>query len=312
MTPPSHKPKRTGGTRKRASHTAAKMARGVAYLARDPVHAKLLPQGAGDSVERLSLAAGILKPWMCRLFERAWYRRLMNGMVEKMAAGELMRFTLRKRFVDDEVRAAIADGARQVLVVGAGFDTLGLRMAEAFPHVTVVEVDAPATAARRRSAIAKMGATRANLHVVAADLAVARLSDVVGSIPDWQTDARSVAAAEGVLMYLDEGEVRALLGEIKNITGSETRVVFTYVSPDDKGRPYLGRLGALTRGALKLIGEPLRWAVRGEELRGFLEQSGFCLLGPGDRFDLRQRYLVPAGIDQEVGRLERFAVAEWG
>ncbi len=52
-----------------------------------------------------------------------------------------------------------------------------------------------------------MGAGRANNHVVAADLAVARLSDVVRSIPDWRTDAQSVAAAEGVLMYLDEGEV---------------------------------------------------------------------------------------------------------
>ena len=44
-----------------------------------------------------------------------------------------------------------------VLIVGAGFDTLGLRIADAHPSVRVVEVDVPATAERRRKAIAKMG-----------------------------------------------------------------------------------------------------------------------------------------------------------
>ncbi|NIM52616.1 MAG: SAM-dependent methyltransferase [Gemmatimonadales bacterium] len=306
------KPKPTTGRRRRASHTAAKVARGVVFLARDPVHAALLPEGAADTVERLSLAAGALKPWMCRLFETRWYRWLVDRALGRLWPGELMRLTLRKRFVDDEVRAAISDGARQVLIVGAGFDALGLRMAEVFPEVTVVEVDTPATAARRRSAIERMGALRANLHVVGADLGATSLGEVLRAVPAWQTDARTVAVAEGVVMYLDRSAVGAFLGEIRDNAASGSRLVFSYLRADQQGRPYMGRWSALSRLALRLVGEPLRWGAREGELDRILAAAGFRLLGPPERFDLRQRYLAPAGIDQPVGQVERFVVAEAG
>ncbi|UCD25460.1 MAG: class I SAM-dependent methyltransferase, partial [Gemmatimonadota bacterium] len=148
--------------RKKSSMTAAKVARGMVFLANDPVHRKLMPDGAADSVERLCLAAGVIKPWMCRLFASNWYRRLVTGLTERFWPGELMRLTLRKRFVDDEVRSAIRAGACQVLIVGAGFDTLGLRAAAAFPSVRVVEVDVPATVERRRKAIEKTGGSPEN------------------------------------------------------------------------------------------------------------------------------------------------------
>ena len=85
--------------------------------------------------------AGVVTPWMERLFGSRWYRGLVARLMKKMGPGELLRLTLRKRFVDDEVRTAIDDGARQLLIVGAGFDTLGLRVTQDVSDVVVVEVD---------------------------------------------------------------------------------------------------------------------------------------------------------------------------
>ena len=43
--------------------------------------------------------------------------------------GIVRHWMLRKKWIELRVRAAIADGADQVVVLGAGFDTLGVRMA---------------------------------------------------------------------------------------------------------------------------------------------------------------------------------------
>ncbi len=305
----THRGKGRWGRHTRSSHTAAKIARGVVYLARDPLHAGLFPEGAAESVERLALAAGAVTPRMCRFFERRWVRGLLQRVVEKLGPGEFMRLTLRKRFVDDETRAAIADGATQLLIVGPGFDTVGLRMAEAFPHVTVVEVDMPATAERRRHAIEQLGTTYQNHHLLGVDVSSVPLGDVLAGISSWDSKARSVVVAEGVLMYLGESEVTSFLAELKEHTGLESRLVFTYLRGDERGKPSLGKLGFI-KASLKLAGEPLHWAVGKEELEPFFQRAGCRLLGPPERFDLHRRYLEPAGLgDQPVGKMEQVAVA---
>jgi hypothetical protein len=86
--------------------------------------------------------------------------------------------------------------------------------------------------------------------------------------------------------------------------------VFSYVTTDEKGRPYFGRLSGLIRVSARLMGEPLRWGAASGELTDLLEDNGFRLLSPLERYDLRLRYLAPRGVDQPVGQMERFAVAE--
>jgi O-methyltransferase involved in polyketide biosynthesis len=116
----------------------------------------------------------------------------MERTVDWVGPGELMRLTLRKRFVDDEVRSAIEKGAEQLLVVGAGFDTLGLRIAESFPGVTVVELDAPATARLRNKAIAGIESLHSNYHLEGVDLASTKLSEVLAAMAAWGTTSACV------------------------------------------------------------------------------------------------------------------------
>lgn len=302
-------PSQSRAARNKPSHTAAKVARAVVFLARDPLHASLLPEGAAESLESFALASGALKPWMCRLFDNPLYRKSVFGIVGSLWSGELMRVTLRKRFVDDEARAAVSDGARQVLVVGAGYDTLGLRMAADHPDVLVAEVDTPATAARRNKAITELSAARSNHIVVSADLGNKGLGEVLDEISGWSTELQTVVLAEGVVMYLEEKGVLSFLSAIRNNCGLNTSLIFSYLLADESGRPLMGRLSGLSRLSLKLVGEPLRWGVQEGELETFLNGAGFRLLGPPGRYDLGERYLRPEGIDQAVGSVERFAVA---
>jgi O-methyltransferase involved in polyketide biosynthesis len=47
--------------------------------------------------------------------------------------GIVRHWMLRKRWIESRVRARIAAGASQVVVLGAGLDTLGVRLASELP-----------------------------------------------------------------------------------------------------------------------------------------------------------------------------------
>jgi methyltransferase (TIGR00027 family) len=279
------------------SQTAIKVARMLVYLGYDPQIAPLLPSGAAVMTERLLLATGGMRPWMIDLYRRPGYRRVLDRFSEATARGMVARVGLRKRFVDDEVRAAIELGAAQVLVVGAGFDTLCMRLAAEFPRVRLFEIDHPATHASKRAGVQALGGERQNLILVGADLGQTRLEDVLRATEQWDPRARTVAVAEGVLMYLERDAVERFFTAVRTCTGAESRVVFTYLKCDRQGRADLGRFGSLTRAALALLGETMHWCVESEAaLCDFLGRLGFEYEPAPERFDLGVRYLRPAGL----------------
>ena len=166
-----------------------------------------------------------------------------------------------------------------VLVVGGGYDTLCLRLAAEFPDVAFVELDHPPTHQSKAKAVEAMGATRPNLHLRGVDLSERSLAEVLAEAPFWSPGAKSVAIAEGVLMYLSEDEVVAFLTAVRESTATGSRVLATYVFDGSLGRESLGWLGSLLSGLLKLVGEPFKWGVDGNGIEGFLAARGFRVLG---------------------------------
>ncbi|MEX1363398.1 MAG: SAM-dependent methyltransferase [Nannocystaceae bacterium] len=278
-----------------ASRTALKVARVLLYVATDPRRAELLPPGSVETTEALLRAAGALQDWHLRVYRGPRSRRLLGWAEGKLLPGQSTHLVLRKRFIDDETRAAIEDGATQVLVVGAGFDTLGLRLARAHRGVRFIEVDHPATQSLKRHALDQLDRP-ANLHLYPADLGETSLPEVLDEL-GWDPDARSVVIAEGLLMYLDEHDVADFLRGVASVLSPRSRMLGTYLLPDERGRPQMGRLGGLSRASLALLGEPMRWAVSPEEIATLLLDCGLEPSAQPGRVDLRLRYLVPAGLD---------------
>lgn len=293
------------------SQTAVKLARVLVYLAHDPEFAPLLPAGAGEATERLLLVIGELAPWMVRLYEKPGYHRMIDRVADSFARGQTLRMGLRKRFLDDEVRSALADGARQVLVVGAGYDTLCLRLAAEFPEVRFVEIDHPATHASKRAGVAKSGAESPNLVLLGVDLAKRSLAAALTDLPGWDRQAPSIVVAEGVLMYLPVAAVEQFFVDVHASTGPGSRVAFTWMRCDERGRPYIGRLGWMTRAALVLMGEALHWCVADQAaMQEFLARQHWTFAPDPQRFDLGRRYLEGTPLfDPEASPFEFMAVA---
>lgn len=293
----------------RPSLTAQRIARGILYLAADEGVAALLPPSCVEATERLLAAAGLITPRQVSLIRKPWLVRIFGSIERLTTPGVGLKIAVRKRFLDDETRRAISDGATQVLVVGAGFDTLCQRLALEFPNVQFVEVDHPGTHGVKRMAVEKTGAAAPNLHLLAADLAAESLADALSRSP-WQSDAPSVVVAEGVLMYLDASAISALLTAVKDNTSPGSRLLFTYMQPDAKGRPWAGSFSSLTRTTLRLLGEPWRWAIRRDEAPEFFKRHGYLYDESPELYDFRRRYLEPAGLaDRALAEIELVALA---
>jgi methyltransferase (TIGR00027 family) len=282
----------------RPSSTAALIAAATVFLARDPRLAALVPAGAAprcvrclESVSLMRAVQAVSHPalrWAARLAERA------------TVPGLLVHFMLRKRWIEEAVRAALAEGWEQVVVIGAGFDTLASRLSIEFPRASFLEIDHPATQARKRVA---MGSAPANLHFIAADLSRTRLQDALSAERAFRPDVRSVFIIEGLLMYLGDAEVGGVFATLREGLRAGVRVVFTVMEPARDGRSAFHNATPLVKWLLVRWSEPFKSALRRDEAGRFLEGFGFRLQDLADSETLRSRYLAPA-------RLEHLTLAQ--
>ena len=298
----------------RPSLTAIKIARGIVFVAEDPRVRALLPPGTVELNAQLLRAAQLLTPSMEKLYRNPWFRSFAHWVARHTTPGQMMTLPIRKRFMDDEVVRAIEHGARQLLVVGAGFDTLALRIAERFPDVRCFEIDHPATERVKRAAVDALKLDRSNLHLVAVDLASTRLPEALERAPHWKSDVVSVIVAEGVLMYLDESDVTEFLEGARAVTASGTTLLFTHIRTDEQGELVIsteGKRAGFMRAVLKFVGEPLKWGIGKDALSGFLGAHGYTLEQSPTPEQLRVRYLEPVGLgDEIVGDIELMAAAK--
>lgn len=175
-------------------------------------------------------------------------------------------FWHRKRWLEAQVRRALANGAGRVLVAGAGFDTLALRLAPEFPHVDWVEFDHPATQRAKRRAMERAGiAAPANLHFEPGHFESESLPQTLRPVAGG-----SVVVAEGLLMYLPPTSVRVFLAGVARLPGPGVELLFSFMRADV-------RLGSWMLSALRRRGEPLLWSIEPTALAGFVGECGLTL-----------------------------------
>lgn len=294
----------------RPSRTAIQIAHAVLYVDGDARRAGLLPTGSAALTRELLTAAGAWRPWYDRLAGSRLYHGIADGWAEALTPGHLTYIALRKRFFDAEARAALAAGMRQIAVLGAGFDTLALRLARERPELVVIEVDHPASHAAKSAAVDAVGGAPSNLRLVAADLAVTPLAEALGGA-GWDRTQPGVVAVEGVLEYLEPSAVETVFRSVRETTAPGSRLLFTWMEADEHGRVILGRITRLLRILLRLAGESLQWWATETDLAELIARCGLRYDPDSARYDLGRLFLEPEGLgDLRVGTLERVGVAE--
>jgi methyltransferase (TIGR00027 family) len=259
--------------KERPSKTARKVALNIVTLGAKPGMDEVLPTGIVDATATVLVASGVVGATVVR-----WFRspRMVSVYMafDWMMPGQFEAFGHRKSFCERQVRDGIGAGASQVLVLGAGYDTMGWRLAPEFPGVDFFEIDHPATARLKAKGIEAMG-QRSNLHLIAEDLGERLLVDVLHANDVWNPTAPAVIVAEGLLVYLSPEAVGALFDQCAAVTGAGSRIAFSYIGSRTDGRPDAGPWTSLVMWILKVGGEPWLWSIRPEELGPFLKANGW-------------------------------------
>jgi len=218
-----------------------------------------------------------------------------------MIPGLALHQALRKRFIERVVRAALARGCRQVVVLGAGFDTLALRLHKEFPEVNFLELDHPATQRIKKEVIEREGAAGVNLTLAPLDLSRRPLDEFLAERPEFQSNRAAVFVCEGVLMYFTAEQVDGLFAALGRLNPPALRFVFTAMEPDRRGRVAFRNSTWLVRLWLHRANEIFRWGLRREETGAFLQSRDFALIETASKEEL---------LGTEPDGLSRYTIAE--
>jgi methyltransferase (TIGR00027 family) len=154
--------------------------------------------------------------------------QMLNGH-PSASIGRLLT-AARSRIAEDALSKAVERGVRQVVILGAGLDTLALRN----PHsdrITIFEVDHPATQAWKRQRLAEAElAVPPWLTFVPVNFERDDLQSKLGSAGFVRTLATFFTWL-GVVPYLTRDAIDDTLGFIASIPNSE--VVFDYPEPHE-------------------------------------------------------------------------------
>ncbi|XXY52156.1 SAM-dependent methyltransferase [Sorangium sp. So ce269] len=281
-------------------------------LAPDPLAARLVPWPLALPARALALSAGSRA---ANASARAVHRALGLALL-----GVSYHVALRTRAIDDALREAVARGASQLVVLGAGLDSRAMRLPE-LAGVQVFEVDRPSTLRYKADRLASLdraggGANGPGGAVPAAELKAAGLARVAVDFERDRLDEALQAAGfrpaepafwiwEGVTPYLTPEAIEGTLRLAAALSAPGSRIALTYGMLPDDDLPAWSR--RLIKGVFRSLGEPIRAPLTRDAMHALLAHAGFRVLSDESAVDWAARYWPP---QRGIRAVERLAVAE--
>ncbi len=236
-------------------------------------------------------------PWSAAFLRRWYFRaiahsrflsRVMLAFMDRWAPGGQEFLTIRACVTGDEAKSFVASGGTQIVILGAGFDTLALRFREALAGVTVYEVDHPATQEVKRQALETLSPP-ANLRLIPVDF---EKDDFVKRLREAGFDPaqRSLVIWVGVSYYLTPGSVEDSFERLSGLLVRDSRVVFDYVLQDVIEGASTNRDALSKSRRVAQLGEPWLFGLRPAAVNAFLDRFGFVLIRDFEAEELRAHY----------------------
>lgn len=184
-------------------------------------------------------------------------RGAIRRMMQRKVPGALVFETLRTRHMDAVLLREVADGARQVVVLGAGLDSRAYRFADRLVETRVFEVDHPSMSVVKRARVQRvLHRVPDNVVYVAVDLETHDLGQALAAA-GYDREARSVVIWSGVAPYLTEEAIATTLRWFARGNAPGSAIVLDHVYQEFiDGRMNGGGVGEIRR-ATRAAGEPL-------------------------------------------------------
>lgn len=218
-------------------------------------------------------------------------RPMLAWISEQVSPGSYFFEIGRGRYMDAVLVQELQRGARDVVLLGAGYDSRAYRFAARFPDVRFWEVDQPSMITGKQKKVrAALGRLPDTVGYVAVDF---ERDDLVQALraAGLPRDAYTVWIWSGVSYYLSPPAVDAVFDVVRS-SAAGSALVFDYLF-----RAAISGLDdfyglARTREYIRRQGEPWRFGLDPQDLTRFLQDRGFELISACDPAELRVRHLL--------------------
>jgi methyltransferase (TIGR00027 family) len=214
----------------------------------------------------------------------------INWFVETRWPGARSSIVARTRLIDDWLCEPTTAGVKQVVLLGAGFDSRAWRL-PALAGARIFEVDHPATSAEKRRRLARLGADFAHVRFVPVDFD--QQMPAPGLVQaGFDPSQRTIVIWDGVTNYLQPEAVDAITSWVGALARGG-RFIFTYIHSGvlDGSMSFEGAAAVLR--AVRRSGEPWTFGMRPDTIPDYLNQRGLHLLADLGADEYRRKVIGP-------------------
>ncbi|HWQ47400.1 MAG TPA: class I SAM-dependent methyltransferase [Methanosarcina sp.] len=230
-----------------------------------------------------------------------YYERLFPGLGNSIRA--------RVRYFDDFVKKSIDGGFRQLVILGAGYDTRAYRIEGLKGKIRVFEVDHPDTQSVKIEKIKKIfGALPGHVTYVPVDFETEALGERLVA-QGYDRSLKTLFLMEGLVMYIPPEAVDKTLSFIVRNSGKGSAILFDYYPESLVDGSCELEVEKNIHNYLVQIGEPLKFGLKEGMVEPFLIERGFSGIQNVTAEEYKKMYFHKTNKNREVSSLLSFVHA---
>jgi len=224
-----------------------------------------------------------------RMFKYPIIKKYISSTIQKKIPGAFSSAIARTKYIDDQLESTISNGVKQVIILGAGFDTRALRLGF-LKSIPVIEIDHPNTSNFKATIYKKrIGQLPENVAFYQIDFNQQSLEELAEQ-HNFDFSIPTTVIWEGVTNYLSEDAIKSTFGFIQKFT-KNSYAIFTYVHQNILENPgsFLG--GEKLLNDLNKLEEKWTFGFQPEELSNYLKSFDMKIIEDMGANEYRLKYL---------------------
>ena len=214
---------------------------------------------------------------------------LTSKIIEKQAPGAFSSGVARTIYIDDLLKKTINSGIKQVIILGAGFDTRSLRL-EFLKNISVIEIDHPDTAQFKIQKIKdSIGELPQNVKYYQIDFNQESLIDMA-TRNNINLNIPTTFIWEGVTNYLEQEAIDTTF-EFMIQFPNNSYIIFTYINKNVLDSPGSFQNTEKYHSILEKNEETWTFGFDPDKLPDYLNKYDLTLLEDVGAVEYRKQYM---------------------